>query len=188
MKRVVLVGGGVRSGKSDFALRRASTLGERRVFIATAQAWDAEMQARIAAHRSERDSSFATVEEPLSLPDAIRRASEADVVLVDCLTLWISNLLCAGATDAAITASLVELESTVRDAPSSLVLVTNEVGLGIVPDNALSRRFRDAAGSCHRRLASVADEVHFAAMGLVMRFKPAPVGPSRDDGGIVRDA
>jgi adenosylcobinamide kinase/adenosylcobinamide-phosphate guanylyltransferase len=182
MKRIVLVGGGVRSGKSDFALRRAARLGEKRVFIATAQAWDGEMTERIGAHQRERDPSFVTVEEPLALERAIDDAHAADVVLVDCLTLWVSNLLCQDVTDAALGERFDALVRAIEETPASVVLVTNEVGLGIVPDNALARRFRDAVGACHRRLAERADEVHFAAMGMVMRWKPTPVVPSRDDG------
>jgi len=181
--RLVLVGGGVRSGKSDFALGLAKALGTRPAFVATAQAWDDEMRARIARHRDERDTSFVTIEEPLDLEEAIERAAnEHDVVLVDCLTLWLSNLLCNDIDDERLYSRIDRLVAVARrvsaSASASVVLVTNEVGLGIVPDNALSRRFRDAAGTLHRRLATVADEVHFAAMGMVLRLKPGPVEPS----------
>lgn len=183
MSRLVLVGGGVRSGKSDFALDRARALGTNRAFVATAQAWDDEMRARIAKHRDERDATFVTIEEPLELEDAIvAAATRHDVVLVDCLTLWLSNLLCADLSDEAVLARIDRLVSVVRAVEVSVVLVTNEVGLGIVPEHALARRFRDAAGTLHRRLAAVADEVHFAAMGLVLRLKPGPVEPSTGAG------
>ena len=179
MTRIVLVGGGVRSGKSDFALARARALGARRAFVATAQAYDGEMQTRIARHQQERDASFTTIEEPLALEDAIARASAvSDVVLVDCLTLWLSNLLCDDATDEALHARFASLEASLRAASCPIVLVTNEVGLGIVPENALARRFRDGAGALHRRPPAAADEVHLAAMGLVIRLKPAPIEPS----------
>ena len=149
MKRIVLVGGGVRSGKSDFALRRASRLGERRVFVATGESWDDEMRSRIEAHRRERDASFVTVEEPVEVARAIRDAASADVVLVDCLTLFLSNLLCRDLDDAGVMERVTALEQAIDDVPASIVLVTNEVGLGIVPENAMARRFRDLAGTCH---------------------------------------
>lgn len=174
-RKRVLVGGGVRSGKSDFALHRAAELGARRAFVATAQAFDDEMRARIATHKAERDASFVTYEEPLELVSRIRALEGADVILVDCLTLWLSNLLVAELSDASIESRIEELVEAVDAARASIVLVTNEVGLGIVPERALARRFRDHAGRLHRGLADCADEVYFGAMGVMLRLRPAPV-------------
>lgn len=171
---VVLIGGGARSGKSRFALARASALGERRVFVATGQALDGEMVRRIALHRAERGSDFATVEEPLALARVLREHS-ADVVLVDCLTLWLSNLLLRGDDECAIADAVEELCAVLAQRRRHVVVVTNEVGLGIVPDNALARTFRDVAGRAHQQIAAISDELYAAMLGSVLRLRPGPV-------------
>ena len=173
--RVVLVGGGVRSGKSRFALARARSLGARRGFVATGQAFDAEMAARIAEHQRTRDADFATFEEPIALTARLHALPALDVVVVDCLTLWLSNLMLADHTVAQITARIDELVGALLDRPFHTILVTNEVGMGIVPETALGRAFRDLAGIAHQRLAAIADEVYLAALGCVLRLRPAPV-------------
>ena len=182
--RVALIGGGVRSGKSRFALEWALARAEPRSFIATAARGDAEMRRRIEAHRKERGTDFETIEEPLALPARLRELSgSAGVVVVDCLTLWLSNLLLAGEAhgesvaecDLRVQAACPELVASL-DAPAcDIALVTNEVGMGIVPPSELGRRFRDHAGRLHQQLATLADEVYLAAMGLVLRLHPAPV-------------
>lgn len=173
--RLALVGGGVRSGKSAFALALARTLGPRRVFLATAQAWDAEMTARIAAHRAERSEDFETLEEPLDLLAALDRARGADVLLLDCLTLWLSNLLLRGDSEAAIARQVEALVAALRAAPFPSIVVTNEVGMGIVPESPLGRAFRDVAGRAHQALAARADHVYFAMLGTMLRLAPGPV-------------
>jgi adenosylcobinamide kinase/adenosylcobinamide-phosphate guanylyltransferase len=172
---IVLVGGGARSGKSGFALARARALGARRVFVATAQAFDGEMDRRIALHRAERGDDFRTLEEPLELPRLLAGLDGADVVLVDCLTLWLSNLLLRGDGEERILADVEELCAALATRPFHTVLVSNEVGMGIVPENALARAFRDVAGLAHQRIAAVADEIHVAILGVVLRLKPAPL-------------
>jgi adenosylcobinamide kinase/adenosylcobinamide-phosphate guanylyltransferase len=176
---IVLVGGGARSGKSAFALVRARALGKRRVFLATAEALDDEMRERIAVHRHDRGADFSTVEAPHDLPQAIARIDAADVVLVDCLTLWISNRLVAGAAPAAVLEETERLVDALARGSFDSVVVTNEVGLGLVPETALGRAFRDVAGRAHQRLAAAADEVLFAALGMILRLWPAPVVPLR---------
>lgn len=171
---IVLVGGGVRSGKSAFALHLARGLGARRVFVATAQAFDREMEERIAAHRAERAGAFLTVEEPLDLAGALERA-DGDVVVVDCLTLWISNLLLRGDGAAAVAAQVEAVAAVLARRRVHAVLVTNEVGMGVVPESALGRAFRDAAGRAHQRLARDADRIYLAALGCVLRLRPAPL-------------
>jgi adenosylcobinamide kinase/adenosylcobinamide-phosphate guanylyltransferase len=178
--RIVLVGGGVRCGKSAFALARARSLGERRLFIATAEARDAEMSERIAAHRRERGARFETLERPLALAETLAAESgRADVIVVDCLTLWLSNLLLRSDADADAEAVLLEeierLAGALAQRRCHVVLVTNEVGMGIVPDNALARRFRDAAGRMHQRVAAISDEVYVGMLGTLLRLKPEPV-------------
>jgi adenosylcobinamide kinase/adenosylcobinamide-phosphate guanylyltransferase len=180
VRRLILVGGGCRSGKSAFALRRARALAdarERRVFLATGQAFDEDMRARIAAHRLERGDDFVTRECPVHLPDALAALDPArtDVVLVDCLTLWLSNLLLADWPAPRIGAELDRLVAVAAARRLHAVLVTGEVGLGVVPESALGRRFRDLAGLAHQRLAAAADEVYGAIMGCVLRLHPGPV-------------
>jgi adenosylcobinamide kinase / adenosylcobinamide-phosphate guanylyltransferase len=174
-RRVILVGGGVRSGKSAFALARARGLGARRGFVATGQALDAEMAARIAAHVQTRGADFQTFEAPIALAEQLRGLEALDVVVVDCLTLWLSNLLVADEPAARIAARVDDVADAVRERPFHTVLVTNEVGLGVVPDSALGRAFRDLAGLAHQRLAAIADELYLAALGVVLRLRPAPV-------------
>ena len=173
--RIVLIGGGVRSGKSSFALTLARTLGARRWFIATAQAFDDEMRARIARHRDERGREFATIEEPHALVATLASIDNADVVVVDCLTLWLSNLLLRGDDDARVVTAIDELTAVLPRLPYPIVLVTNEVGMGVVPDSLLGRRFRDLTGFMHQRLAAVATDVYLGMLGTLLRIHPAPI-------------
>jgi len=171
------VGGGARSGKSRFALARARQLGERRVFVATGQALDAEMADRIAAHVRTRGDDFRTVEEPLDLPGVLASPAidGADVVVVDCLTLWLSNLLVRGDDEAHIAARVDALCAVLERRRCHALLVTNEVGLGIVPESPLGRLFRDVAGRAHQLLAAAADEIYFAVLGTMLRLRPEPL-------------
>lgn len=162
--------GGARSGKSRYAQARAEAAGGDPVFIATAEAFDDEMRERIARHRADRDARWTTVEAPRDLPAAIDALSGRDaVVLVDCLTLWVSNLLLA---DADISRTGQQLCDTIARFDGVLILVANEVGLGIVPDNALARRFRDAAGLLNQSVAAAAQEVVLLTAGLPLTLKP----------------
>jgi len=175
MTRHVLVLGGARSGKTTFAERLTMRSGHRPAYLATAQALDAEMRDRVESHRRSRASHFATIEEPIALSKAlITAAAHHDVIMVDCLTLWITNLLVAGEDVAhavdELLATLMELQDV------KIVLVSNEVGLGIVPDNAMARTFRDLAGAAHQRLAELCDDVYFIVAGLPLTLKgEAPV-------------
>ena len=166
----LLVLGGARSGKSRYAQQRCEALGDRLVYIATAEAGDDEMAQRIARHRNERGPCWATVEAPIDLCEAIAAAATvgADAVMVDCLTLWLSNLLLAGKDIAQAREALVQ---TVQACPVPVTLIANEVGLGIVPDNGLARRFRDEAGWLNQQLAKSVAEVVFVAAGLPVRLK-----------------
>ena len=172
---IALVGGGARSGKSAFALEHARTLGPRRILLATAEAHDAEMRARIAQHRRERGDDFATVEEPLAVPEAVGALRDLDVVVIDCLTLWLSNLLLHDQPHTRIVERVDALCESLRASPFHSVVVTNEVGMGIVPESALGRAFRDLAGLAHQRIARRADQVYLAAVGCVLRLAPAPL-------------
>lgn len=165
----ILVLGGARSGKSRHAQALAQKLAPARSFIATAQAFDAEMAARIRRHRADRDSSWKTVEAPLRLAEALaREQAPGHVLLVDCLTLWLSNLMLGGADIEAATDALL---GAIRQSAGPLVLVSNEVGFGIVPENALARRFRDAAGRLNQQVAEACDAVDLVVAGLPLRLK-----------------
>lgn len=173
---LTLILGGARSGKSRYAEDLIEARGEESAYIATAQAFDVEMEARIAAHRAHRGAHWTTFEAPLALGQALRTASASGKpVLVDCLTLWLSNLMLeerdVGDEVGALLALLPEL-----DVP--LVMVSNEVGLGIVPDNELARAFRDHAGNLNQQLAVAADRVVFLAAGLPLTLK-SPEGTDR---------
>lgn len=178
MTRHCLVLGGARSGKTAFAERLALHAGSRPVYLATASALDREMQDRVASHKASRGEKFATIEEPADLSGAILRAGGShDVILVDCLTLWITNLLVENEDVATAVGELCATLMEFRRA--KVILVSNEVGLGIVPDNAMARTFRDLAGSAHQRLAEICEDVYFVAAGLPMTMKgeqPAAMG------------
>ena len=169
--RHVLVLGGARSGKSRYAEAHVLAGSGRPVYLATATAGgDAEMAARIAHHRERRGAAWSTVEEPLELTAALHRLAAPDAaVLVDCLTLWVTNLMLAGRDISAETAALA---AALPGLPGRVVLVANEVGLGIVPDNAMAREFRDLAGRLNQEVAAAADAVVFLAAGLPLMLKP----------------
>lgn len=165
----LLVLGGARSGKSRFAQARAEAEEGALVYIATGQAFDTEMAERIERHRADRGPRWRTVEAPLALAGAIAaEARPGQVVLVDCLTLWASHLM-LGEQD--IEAETKHLAEAIRAARGPLILVSNEVGLGIVPENALARRFRDVAGRINQAVAEIVAEAVFVAAGLPLRLK-----------------
>ncbi|MEC9343176.1 MAG: bifunctional adenosylcobinamide kinase/adenosylcobinamide-phosphate guanylyltransferase [Pseudomonadota bacterium] len=167
---VTLVLGGARSGKSRFAEDLVEESGLDAVYVATGQAFDDEMAARIAEHRARRGEAWRTVEAPLDLAGALAaQDGPGRVLLVDCLTLWVSNLMMEEADVAAAGEALAETLGTVQ---APVVLVSSEVGLGIVPDNAMARAYRDHAGRLNQRIAALANQVFFIAAGLPMVLKP----------------
>jgi adenosylcobinamide kinase / adenosylcobinamide-phosphate guanylyltransferase len=178
-RSIIVVGGGVRSGKSSFALTRARSLGGRLGFVATAQALDAEMAARIAGHVRTRGPEFRTIEEPFAIPERLAALGDLDVVVLDCLTLWLSNLLVRDESARQIAAHVDDLVHALAHAPFHTIIVTNEVGMGVVPESALGRAFRDIAGDAHQRLAVVADELYLAALGIIVRLRPDPIAVQR---------
>ena len=173
---VTLVLGGARSGKSRYAERLAEQAAVYGTYVATAEPGDAEMIARIADHRARRGSFWHTVEAPLALPSVIAAEAASDrPLLVDCLTLWLSNLLLAGRCIEAETAALA---AALREAAGPVVLVANEVGFGLVPETPLGRRFRDEAGRLNQEIAGLADRVVFIAAGLPLVLKEPTKNPS----------
>ncbi|MHB1133690.1 MAG: bifunctional adenosylcobinamide kinase/adenosylcobinamide-phosphate guanylyltransferase [Chloroflexota bacterium] len=190
--RLILVIGGARAGKSDFAEDLAADLGGRVVFVATAEARDEEMRARIATHQAARPADWRTVEAPLDVGAALVGV-QADVALLDCLTLLVSNHLGRQAGDdpyvdgglaQARAALLEELDALVAwqsQTAASLIVVSNEVGLGLVPPYPLGRAYRDLLGWANRRLALVADEVYLLVAGLPVEIKALARGAQHDD-------
>ena len=173
---LTLILGGARSGKSRFAealIERAAACG---TYCATAEPKDDEMAGRIAAHRAQRGAFWRTIEAPLAVADTIAAAANPErPLLVDCLTLWLSNLLMVGAP---IDEEFATLRAALRDAAGPIVLVANEVGLGLVPETPLGRQFRDAAGRLNQDIARLADRVVFIAAGLPLILKGDPISPS----------
>ncbi len=172
MSKRVLILGGARSGKSSFALKEASKLRGRKAFVATAEALDEEMVARIAQHRVERSPDWNTFEEPTELPSLISGiAADYDVVLVDCLTLWVSNLLMRRLSFDRYSGRF--LETIAKDTGGDLYIVSNEVGLGLVPDTPAGRQYRDDLGRLNASIAGIATDVYFMMAGIPMKIKGA---------------
>lgn len=183
--KIVLVTGGARSGKSSFAERYAKKYGKHIAYLATAEAWDDEMQFRIACHRADRPATWTTYEAPREAEHAIREAGKGhDMILFDCITIYLSNLLCGfteadlhdtGRVYAAAESCIGRLIDAARDVDSTVVFVTNEVGSGIVPENALARLYRDLAGLVNQQLAAAADEAYLVVSGLAIDLHAAAV-------------
>lgn len=170
-----LILGGARSGKSRLAEKLASDSGLDVVYVATAQAGDREMKARIVRHRADRPAHWRTVEAPLALAATLQREARADrCVLVDCLTLWLSNLLLADEHGATLLREREALLETLPALPGTLIFVSNETGLGIIPLGELTRRYVDEAGRLHQRLAAISERVVFCVAGLPMTLKGNP--------------
>jgi adenosylcobinamide kinase/adenosylcobinamide-phosphate guanylyltransferase len=176
-KRIILITGGARSGKSRYAEQRAAEFGGRRLYLATAEATDEEMVQRIAEHKRQRGDAWITIEEPRELASALlAQRGRTDCALVDCVTIWLSNLLLHRDVNFA-EAKTGELLETLPRLDFHLILVTNEVGSGIVPDSALARQFRDLAGWANQRIAAAANEVVLTVAGTPMIVKKATPCP-----------
>ena len=170
--KIYFITGGARSGKSAFAEKVASELAGKRAYLATAQALDPEMAARIEKHRKDRGTAWDTFEEPLAVAELLKKLSgRYDVVLLDCLTLWLSNVMAHSEGDGVVSFRSDELVAAINDFNGVCIVVSNEVGLGIVPDNPLARRFRDFAGILNQRVALTADDVYFTAAGIPLKIK-----------------
>ena len=186
---ITLVIGGCRSGKSRFALDAADQIkndqiktdpiktdpvkGGRKIFLATSVPRDPEMDKRVATHQAERGQDWQTIEEPMMIHETIEQASKtADVILLDCLTLWTSNLLFAEYGEAKIGEAVDLLVTALKKSPCPVFLVSNEVGYGIVPENSLARQFRDYAGLVNQKIAAMADRVILTVAGIEVPIKP----------------
>jgi adenosylcobinamide kinase / adenosylcobinamide-phosphate guanylyltransferase len=170
--RSVLVLGGARSGKSLYAQRLAEAHGSKRLYLATAEAGDDEMAARIARHQADRGKGWRTLEAPLDVAEALgAHARPGTVIVVDCLTLWLSNLMLAGRDPGE---AIARLADAIGALAGPAILVSNEVGMGIVPEHRLGRDFRDWQGLANRKIAGACDAVAFVAAGLPVQLKPGP--------------
>ena len=169
-KKIVFITGGVRSGKSRFALEEALRVPGRKAFIATAEASDDEMRERIKRHKQDRGEGWETCEEPLMIADVLGKMEEQyGVIVIDCLTLWLANVMMSGLDGEKETVRLVAALKALKK--SRVFLVSNEVGMGIVPENELARRFRDIAGRLNQRIAAIADEVYVTFSGIPVKIK-----------------
>lgn len=166
---IVFVTGGARSGKSSFVLSLASKLPGKKAFIATAEPLDEEMRGRIERHKKERNAaSWKTFEEPNSAAERLEKLKGYDAVVLDCLTLWLSNVLRRGK---GVKSEIKKLLSAIKSFDKNLYIVSNEVGMGIVPDNAAAREFRDLSGRLNREVARAADEVYIIVSGMPVKVK-----------------
>jgi adenosylcobinamide kinase/adenosylcobinamide-phosphate guanylyltransferase len=171
-KKIILVTGGCRSGKSRFALDYANQHFSKKLYLATCEALDEEMAQRIAHHKKTRGPEWRTIEEPTEIVDKIRRyGDEVEVILLDCITLWLSNLLMRRKDDSEIMKEISFLIDTIREKQTSLIFVSNEVGLGIVPADPLSRRFRDLSGMTNQKIAEAANTAIFMVSGIPIFLK-----------------
>ena len=173
MSKVTFILGGCRSGKSRYALQLAeASPGTKKVYVATCIPQDQEMEQRVARHRKDRGSEWETLESPLELAQTLKEWSRNDhVLLVDCLTMWVSNLLMQNADPEQLRGHAQVLAGQLGSGAGQVILVSNEVGAGVVPDNALARTFRDAVGELNQIVASVAQTVFWTAAGIPMRIK-----------------
>lgn len=173
-KKIVFITGGARSGKSSFALKEAAKIEGQKAYIATAQGLDDEMKERIEKHRKERGGDWDTFEEPVKVPEIISDAGDKySVVVLDCLTLWLSNMICGDMDCGEKIGDLITVleNSKIETGNSKLIIVSNEVGMGIVPENELARKFRDAAGLLNQKVAEIADEVYLVTAGIPIKIK-----------------
>jgi len=174
---LILVTGGSRSGKSRFAVELAKGCGPRIVYLATCQAADQEMRQRIARHRRQRPARWRTIEHPADPAQVVARLNgTSDGLILDCLTMYVAQLVVAGASDAAIERQVRRLCAAIRRAPYPVILVTNEVGSGVVPEFPMGRRFRDLAGLANQTAAALADEVYLLVAGIPTRLKERSPG------------
>jgi adenosylcobinamide kinase/adenosylcobinamide-phosphate guanylyltransferase len=172
VNKTVLVIGGCRSGKSSHALHLAEQVSGQKIFIATCIPQDKEMEQRVMHHQRRRANSWKTIEAPIFLPEAIiKHGLKGNVLLVDCLTLWINNLIMDDRNSAKIDNHIIDLIRSLDEAECPVILVSNEVGCGIVPENKLARRFRDIAGFTNQKVAGCADRVIWMVAGIPVKIK-----------------
>ena len=175
MGKIFLISGGCRSGKSKFALDLAAPY-KKPFYLATAQIYDDEMEARVERHKEERNNRFQTIEEPYDVLSQIQNLQNADLLLWDCLTLWLSNLLCRNEAPSDILEKLDHIVQTLKTTSYDSIIVTNEVGMGVVPESKLGRQFRDLTGFAHQMISPIANDVFLVSMGIPLSLKKLGFG------------
>jgi adenosylcobinamide kinase/adenosylcobinamide-phosphate guanylyltransferase len=171
-KKVIFITGGCRSGKSRFALDYANRHFSKKLYIATCEVLDEEMARRVESHKKTRGPDWKTIEEPIEVANKIEEyGDKVEVILLDCITLWLSNLLLKWDDDSKVTGEVDRFIETLKESQTSFIIVSNEVGMGIVPADPLSRRFRDLSGTVNQRIAEVADTVILMVSGLPIFLK-----------------
>ncbi len=174
-RKIIFITGGCRSGKSRYALDYANRHFSKKLYLATAEVRDEEMARRVENHKRARGPEWQTVEEPIKVPETISRYRDrTEVVLLDCLTLWLSNLLLRWDDESKIMEEAARLTAAVEESRATSIIVSNEVGMGIVPDNPLGRRFRDLSGMANQKIAETANTVVFMVSGIPMFLKGNP--------------
>ncbi len=176
MSEFIFITGGRRSGKSSYALELAESMGEKRLYVATAEALDDEMKERIARHREERSDSWDTAEEPIDIVNILAHSKKYNVILIDCLTLWLCNIMHNGEPnnkpdDETIMRHINSLADSCSNSDTKVIAVTNELGLGVIPGDPLSRRFTDLAGIMNQRMAAAANRVVMTVSGIPLTIK-----------------
>jgi adenosylcobinamide kinase/adenosylcobinamide-phosphate guanylyltransferase len=172
MGNITLITGGVRSGKSSFALEQVKSFSGKKFFLATAVPFDSEMQQRVVNHKAERGSDFTTIEEPCNIVKSLNELDDDTVVVIDCLTVWLGNLFYQNNNNLEIISEEIQLFCDyLSRCEQTIVMVTNEVGWGIVPDNALARDYRDLSGKMNQKVAAVSHTVYLCVSGLPLKIK-----------------
>ncbi len=169
----ILITGGIRSGKSAYSLKRAQNLGSPKIFLATAEALDEDMATRIKNHQKERGEAYQTIEEPLHIDKQLQALPKnTSVVIIDCLTLWVSNLMCQlEEGEQKIQNKITAFLNVLKIAPMNILMVTNEVGLGVIPENKMARHYINLLGYLNQDIAKISDEVIFMAAGIPQTIK-----------------
>lgn len=172
MRKIIFITGPVRSGKSNLAVEIAKKTKKQVVFLATCKPADREMQIRVQKHQESRPKSWQTIEEDLRICSVLEKANSKDkTIIIDCITLWVSNLLMCGLNEECLLREVDNFTDTLKKTKSTVIIVSNEVGWGIVPENKLSRFFRDIIGIAHQKISRISDEVHLVVCGIPTRLK-----------------
>jgi len=172
VKKIIFITGAVRSGKSSLALKLAKVSCKQVVFLATCKPQDAEMKKRVCKHKQLRPQTWKTIEEDINIPDVIQKfKTPKKLIILDCLTLWVSNLLCTGCKEKEVLKRIDDLLRAIKKTKATLIIVSNEVGWGIVPDNEMARIFRDIMGIAHQKMAKISDEAYLVISGMTLKMK-----------------
>lgn len=179
MGRLIFITGAVRSGKSSFAIKLAKESNKQIVFLASCNPLDEEMKKRVKRHRQQRPKTWKTVEEPIEVAAVIEKAKKNQLIIFDCLTLWISNILLKDQKQTLIKKRIIGLIEVLKHTPATVLVVSNEVGWGVVPENKLARSFRDIVGITHQQIAKVSDEVYLIVAGQQLKLKGGSDGKNK---------